>query len=154
MQGEAPAPSAVELPPSAEDVAAAEAAVAEQGAAVRALKEQQGLANQVWLCGCVHMQCRPAMQAEHGQAWPTPPARSCACLSLLTRSLRVHASPAAACVCRPQDPQVQAGVAELQARKQALAELQARYDAALAEAAAAEAAPPTLESVDEEDVQQ
>lgn len=32
-------------PPSAEEVAAAEAAVAEQGAAVRALKEEQGLAN-------------------------------------------------------------------------------------------------------------
>lgn len=47
VQGEAPPPSAIEIPPSQEDVAAAEAAVAEQAAAVRALKEQQGLGNQV-----------------------------------------------------------------------------------------------------------
>jgi len=48
-----------------------------------------------------------------------------------------------------QDPQVQEAVAELQQRKQVLADLQAKYKAALEEAAAAEAAPPTVESWDE-----
>jgi hypothetical protein len=47
VQGDAP--PAVELPPTEEDLAAAEAAVTEQGAAVRALKEERGLTNQV--CG-------------------------------------------------------------------------------------------------------
>lgn len=45
-QGEQPAPSSIELPPSLEDVQSAEAAVQEQAAAVRALKESQGLTNQ------------------------------------------------------------------------------------------------------------
>jgi hypothetical protein len=45
VQGEEP--PQIQLPPSAEEVAAAEAAVAEQAAAVRALKEEQGLTNQV-----------------------------------------------------------------------------------------------------------
>lgn len=45
VQGEQVAPSSIELPPSQEDVAAAEAAVQEQAAAVRALKEGQGLTN-------------------------------------------------------------------------------------------------------------
>jgi hypothetical protein len=45
-----------------------------------------------------------------------------------------------------QDSQVQEAVAELQARKQALSELQAKYDAALKEAEAAAAAPPTVDS--------
>jgi hypothetical protein len=44
-QGEQPQPSSVELPPSLEEVQAAQAAVQEQGAAVRALKEGQGLTN-------------------------------------------------------------------------------------------------------------
>lgn len=95
VQGEAPPPPAFEIPPSQEDVDAAEAAVAEQAAAVRALKEQQGLSN--------------------------------------------------------QDPQVQEAVAELQQRKQTLADLQARYKAALEEAEAAMNAPPTMETLEEED---
>lgn len=45
VQGEQVAPSSIELPPSQEDMAAAEAAVQEQAAAVRALKEGQGLTN-------------------------------------------------------------------------------------------------------------
>lgn len=45
VQGDAP--PAAELPPTEEDLAAAEAAVAEQAAAVRALKEQPGMTNQV-----------------------------------------------------------------------------------------------------------
>lgn len=45
VQGEEVGPSTIELPPSQEDVAAAEAAVQEQAAAVRALKEGQGLTN-------------------------------------------------------------------------------------------------------------
>jgi hypothetical protein len=44
---------------------------------------------------------------------------------------------------------VQEAVAELQARKQALSELQAKYDAALKEAETAAAAPPTVESWEE-----
>ena len=48
-----------------------------------------------------------------------------------------------------QDPAVQAAVAELQQRKQELAELQAKYKAALEEAEAAAAAPPTVESWEE-----
>ncbi|KAI8470894.1 MAG: MEKHLA domain-containing protein [Monoraphidium minutum] len=43
VQGDAP--PAVELPPTEEELAAAEAAVVEQGAAVRALKEGKGLTN-------------------------------------------------------------------------------------------------------------
>lgn len=45
VQGEQPGPSSIEVPPSQEDVAAAEAAVQEQAAAVRALKEGEGLGN-------------------------------------------------------------------------------------------------------------
>jgi hypothetical protein len=45
-----------------------------------------------------------------------------------------------------QDPQVQEAVSQLQARKQSLTELQAKYDAALKEAEAAAAAPPTVDS--------
>lgn len=48
-----------------------------------------------------------------------------------------------------QDPQVQEAVAELQTRKQALTELQAKYDAALKEAESAADAPLTVESWDE-----
>lgn len=94
VQGEQVAPSSIEVPPSQEDVAAAEAAVQEQAAAVRALKEGQGLTN--------------------------------------------------------ADPQVQDAVAELQQRKAALAELQEKYQAAVKEAEAEAAAPPTLESSGEE----
>jgi hypothetical protein len=47
VQGQAPPASSIELPPSKEDVDAAAAAVQEQGAAVRQLKEEQGLSNQV-----------------------------------------------------------------------------------------------------------
>lgn len=79
----------MELPPSAEEVQAAEAAVSQQAAAVRALKEGQGLAN--------------------------------------------------------TDPAVQEAVAELQARKAALESLRARFEAALREAEADAAAPPTVD---------
>jgi len=94
VQGEQIGPSSIEIPPSQEDVAAAEAAVQEQAAAVRALKEGQGLGN--------------------------------------------------------QDPQVQQAVAELQQRKSVLTELQEKYQAALREAEAEAAAPPTVESSTEE----
>jgi hypothetical protein len=45
VTGEQVASTSIELPPSQEDVAAAEAAVQGQAAAVRALKEGQGLTN-------------------------------------------------------------------------------------------------------------
>jgi prefoldin subunit 5 len=48
-----------------------------------------------------------------------------------------------------QDPKVQEAVAELQQLKEVLANLQAKYQAALEEAAALENAPPTVESYDE-----
>lgn len=51
VQGEAPPPSTIEIPPSKEDLEAAEAAVQEQATVVRQLKEGQGLTNQV---GCSH----------------------------------------------------------------------------------------------------
>lgn len=54
-----------------------------------------------------------------------------------------------ACIDGVQDPKVQEAVAELQARKQELAELQAKYKAALEEAEALAAAPPTMESYDD-----
>lgn len=91
-QGEQPPPSAVELPPSLEEVQAAEGAVQEQAARVRGMKEGQGLGN--------------------------------------------------------ADALVQAAVAELQRRKTKLSALQEKYDAALREAQAEAAAPPTL-STDE-----
>lgn len=56
--------------------------------------------------------------------------------------------------CALQDPQVQEAVAELQQRKQLLDDVQARYKAALAEAEAAAAAPPTMETVEEDEVAQ
>eukprot|EP00882_Tetradesmus_deserticola_P009361 GHRQ01009880.1.p1 GENE.GHRQ01009880.1~~GHRQ01009880.1.p1 ORF type:complete len:360 (+),score=147.76 GHRQ01009880.1:56-1081(+) len=90
VQGQAPPPSAIEIPPSQEEVDAAAAAVQEQAVAVRQLKEAQGLPN--------------------------------------------------------QDPQVQEAVAELQNRKQVLSELQAKFNAAVKEAEAAAAAPPTVDS--------
>eukprot|EP00879_Flechtneria_rotunda_P019675 GHRR01020674.1.p1 GENE.GHRR01020674.1~~GHRR01020674.1.p1 ORF type:complete len:231 (+),score=83.46 GHRR01020674.1:689-1381(+) len=95
VQGEAPPPSAVEIPPSLEDVQAAGTAVQEQAATVRQLKEGQGLTN--------------------------------------------------------QDFQVQEAVANLQERKKALAELQEKYEAALQEAEDAANAPPTIESIEDED---
>lgn len=45
VQGEEPGPANIEMPPTQEDVTAAEAAVQEQAAAVRALKEERGLTN-------------------------------------------------------------------------------------------------------------
>lgn len=93
VQGEEVGPSIIEVPPSQEDVAAAEAAVQEQAAAVRALKEGQGLTN--------------------------------------------------------ADPQVQNAVAELQQRKDTLAKLQERYQAAVREAEADAAAPATIDSAEE-----
>lgn len=94
VQGEQVGPSSIEVPPSKEDVAAAEAAVQEQAAAVRALKEGQGLTN--------------------------------------------------------ADSKVQDAVAELQQLKAVLAELQEKYQAAVREAEAEAAAPPTVEDTTEE----
>jgi hypothetical protein len=92
VQGEEVGPSIIEVPPSQEDVAAAEAAVQEQAVAVRALKEGQGFTN--------------------------------------------------------ADPQVQSAVAELQQRKETLVKLQERYQAAVREAEAEEAAPATMDSAE------
>lgn len=52
VQGQEPPPSSIEIPPSQEDVDAAAAAVQEQAAAVRQLKEEQGLSNQVGSDAC------------------------------------------------------------------------------------------------------
>ena len=72
VEGEAPPP--VEMPPTEEELAAAEAAVVEQAAAVRALKEEGGLTNQVGGSGsgCLTTRARDGVAG-----WQL--ARSCMC---------------------------------------------------------------------------
>lgn len=77
-------------------------------------------------------------------------AASCKPLQLGSKCKTVFDSASSAACCL-QDPQVQEAVAELQQRKQTLADLQARYKAALEEAEAAMNAPPTMETLEEED---
>ncbi|KIZ05842.1 hypothetical protein MNEG_2119 [Monoraphidium neglectum] len=69
VQGDAP--PAVELPPTEEDLAAAEAAVTEQGAAVRALKEERGLTNQdpEVVAAVAELKARKEAQAALQRRW-------------------------------------------------------------------------------------
>ena len=115
----------VDLPPSEDDILAAEAAVEAQAGVVRSLKEGQGRTNQVRV-GQGAAKYMPGNKQGGGydrERTGGPCHSYCNAARLL--------------FCMPQDPEVQAAVAELKARKDGVVSMRQRAVEALAAAEAA-----------------